>query len=290
MTLDSFLKPNIKGSQRDSYVEFPIKEVTEGLKANAYYFNQREWAEEYLTYCHRSDTFKSRWNAAMGGSWDNKVVVDIGCGPGNIYATLQGKPKLLIGIDVAPGALELASKLGYTTVLADANDLSFRSNFADIITLNATLHHCVDMTSVLKEAARLLKPGGVLITDHDPQKSAWNYKGMAKLLWNARLLYYKWIGHGFHKTNEQQKCALASEIHHKPGHGVTTELFESTLQPLGFDVKVFAHNHTIGEEVLQGVSGKADFKYVLGNILSGRNPSSPKSALTLMCIAKKEHF
>ena len=287
IVIDNFIKPGYIGRQKSNYLEFPIKQVTEGLKANAYYFDHNEWAEEYLTYCHRSDTFRSRWNAAMG-SWNDKVVVDIGCGPGNIYATLQGKPKLLIGIDVAPRSLQLASKMGYSTVLADANDLPFQSGFADIVTLNATLHHTVDMATVLKEAGRLVKPGGVLITDHDPQHSSWNYKGIAKILWNARLLYYRYIGHGFHKTSEQQKWGLACEIHHKPGHGVTKELFNSTLKPLGFDVQIFPHNHTVGADALKGIKGKADLKYRLGNLLSGRNPSSSKSALTLMCVAKKK--
>lgn len=284
--VENFLKAGHQGKQTGNYIQFPIDKPTEGLEANAFYFNHPEWAEEYLTHCHRSETFKSRWQAAMG-SWNNKVVVDIGCGPGNIFATLQGKPELLIGIDVAPGSLKLASKLGYTTVLADANDLPFTSEFADIVTLNATLHHCVDMDSVLKEAARLVKPGGILITDHDPQQSAWNYKGVAKLLWNARLLYYRYIGHGFHKTTEQQKWGLACEIHHKPGHGVTEELFRKTLEPIGFNVNIFPHNHTAGAETLQGITGKADLKYRVGNLMSGRNPAAKKSALTLMCIAKK---
>lgn len=285
--IDAFIKPGCVGVKKSSYIEFPIANFTEGLKANAYYFNHSEWAEEYLTYCHRSNAFKSRWQAALNGSWDNKIVVDVGCGPGNIFATLQGKPKLLIGVDVAPGSLELASKIGYTTVLADANDLPFQSGFADVVTLNATLHHTVNMASVLKEAARLVKPGGVLITDHDPQFSSWNYKGIAKMLWNARLIYYRYIGRGFHKSNEQQKWGLACEIHHKPGSGVTKELFDTTLGPLGFNLQIFPHNHNLGEEVIKGIPGKADLKYQLGNILSGRNPSSNESALTLMCVATR---
>lgn len=268
------------------YFEYPIENATEGLKANAYYFNHPEWAEEYLTYCHRSDTFRERWLAA-GGSWDDKVVVDIGCGPGNLHATLQGKPKALIGIDVAPKSLEFSAGLGYTSVLADATHLPFKSEIADIVALNAALHHCEDMEAVLREAARLVKPGGLLITDHDPQLSAWNYKGVAKLMWNLRLLWYKIIGHGFHKTDSQQEWGLACEIHHKPGHGVTRELFVNNLQPLGFDVQVFPHNHTLGKEVLEGKHGVAEFKYRLGNLLSGRNPAAVSSALSLMCVARK---
>ncbi|MFD3002773.1 class I SAM-dependent methyltransferase [Pontibacter toksunensis] len=284
--ISSYLLPDAPVVETDNYLECPIEDQSEGLRANIYYFNHPEWAEEYLTYCHRSDAFRCRWSAAVG-DWNDKVVVDIGCGPGNVYATLQGKPKLIIGVDVAPGSLLLAGKQGYVPLLADATKLPFISEFADVVVLNAALHHCEDMEALLKEAARLVKPGGTIITDHDPQLSAWNYKGFAKLLWNARLYVYKLTGHGFHKTDSQQSWGLACEIHHKPGHGVTKDFFMKTLAPLGFEVNVYPHNHHLGAEVLQGKKGKAEFKYRLGNILSGRNPNADHSALTLMCVAKK---
>jgi ubiquinone/menaquinone biosynthesis C-methylase UbiE len=284
--ISPLLQENATFIDKGKYLAFPILRKSASLEANAYYFNHPEWAEEYLTFCHRSSTFKSRWEAATGGL-NGKTVIDIGCGPGNIYATLQGEPQYLIGVDVAPKSLELANDLGYTAVLADANNLPFKSGIADVVALNATLHHTENMHSVLKEAARLVKPGGLLITDHDPQRSAWNYKGPAMLLWNARLLYYRLIGHSFHKSPEQQKWALACETHHKPGHGVTRNLFESILEPHGFEVKVYPHNHELGSEVLQGQTGPVEFKYKIGNILSGRNPTADSSALTLMCVAKK---
>lgn len=281
-----FLKENVSFKKHEHYLEFPILRKSVSFKANEYYFNHPEWAEEYLTYCHRDDKFKSRWMAAIG-DWNDKTVIDIGCGPGNIFATLQGSPKQLIGIDIAPKSLELAKNAGYTPILADANNLPLKSEIADVVVLNAALHHCENMDSVLKEAARIVKPGGVLITDHDPQLSGLNYKGLAKLLWDARVLIYRLIGRGFHKTSDQQKWGLACEIHHKPGHGVTKELFESILEPHGFEVKVYPHNHDLGNEVLEGKIGRANLKYRLGNLLSGRNPSSAASALTIMCVAKK---
>lgn len=286
MDISSLLKKDASYIYKGDYIEFPILRRSASLEANAYYFGNEAWSEEYLKYCHRSDTFRDRWLAA-GGEWTGKVIIDIGCGPGNIYSTLGGKPQLLIGVDVAPKALEIAKRQGYTPILADANNLPFKSSIADIVTLNATLHHTENMDSVLKEAARLVKPGGVLITDHDPQRSAWNYRGLASLLWNARLLYYRLIGYSFHKSSEQQKWALASETHHKPGHGVTRALFESILEPLGFEVKVYPHNHELGAEVLNGTAGPMEMKYRIGNILSGRNPKANHSALTLMCVARK---
>ncbi len=280
------LKPGSTFSDAKAYYEFPVEDNSESFKANAYYFNNQEWAEEYLTFCHREETFKDRWKTAVG-DWSQKTVIDIGCGPGNIFANFAEKPALLIGVDIAPGSLNYAAKNGYTAVLADAHDLPFSSGVADVVMLNAALHHCENMSDVLKEAARLVKPGGLLITDHDPQQSAWNYRGLAKLLWNARLYYYKIIGRGFHKSDEQQFWGLACETHHRPGDGVSRTMFEEVLNPLGFTVKIFAHNHDQGAEVFTGNMGKAELKYRLGNLLSGRNPSSAESALTLMCVATR---
>ncbi|OLY93507.1 Ubiquinone/menaquinone biosynthesis C-methylase UbiE [Cnuella takakiae] len=281
-----FLKTGINLNETASCLEFPVVNWTEGLKANAYYFGNYAWADEYLKYCHRSDEFISRWKAAVG-NWDGKIVVDIGCGPGNIAASLGGAPKLLIGVDVAATSLQIAQKYGYVPVLADATNLPFESAFADVAVLNAAIHHCEDMEAVLKEAARLVKPGGLLVTDHDPQLSAWNYRGPARLLWDARLFLYKIAKRGFHKADNQQRWALASEIHHKPGHGVTKAFFHNTLEPLGFRVNVFPHNHTSGAAVFNGVKGKPELKYLIGNLLSGRNPAHDGSALTLMCLARK---
>jgi ubiquinone/menaquinone biosynthesis C-methylase UbiE len=286
LAMQAFLKEGIQVTEYTDYLEVPIINPSKGIVDNAYYFNNREWAVEYLKYCHRSETFRKRWSFALGDIID-KVVVDIGCGPGNIFATLEVKPKLLIGVDVAATSLQIAKTYNYLPLLADASDLPFISGFADVVTLNATLHHCENMETVLREAARIVKPGGIIVTDHDPQLNAWDYKGVAKLLWISRLLIYKIMKHGFHKSNHQQLAALASEIHHKPGHGVTRELFINVLSPLGFSTNLYPHNHDLGDEIFQGIKGKAAFKYRVGNFLSGRHPTADTSALSLMCIARK---
>lgn len=75
---------------------------------------------------------------------------------------------------------------GYIPLLADAHAIPLRSEIADVVALNATVHHCDDMRAVLAESARLVKPGGVIVIDHDPQQSAWDYRGLGKLLWEIR--------------------------------------------------------------------------------------------------------
>ncbi|RYF47249.1 MAG: class I SAM-dependent methyltransferase [Comamonadaceae bacterium] len=285
--LDPYLKPGVSLVRKSNYYEAPIPSNTLAIQANAYYFSQPEWAQEYLQYCHRSEHFKNRWMKATG-PWDDKIVLDVGCGPGNVHATLGCRARLLIGVDVAAGSLELAARQGYVAVLADACHLPFRSGFADLVLVNASLHHCDDMNAVLTEAARAVRPGGLLVTDHDPQRSAWDFRGAAKLLWDARLLIYRITGHSFHKSGRQQASGLRTEIHHRPGDGVTREFFTSVLGPLGFAVQVFPHNHELGAEVLDGKMGRAEFKYRMGNLLSGRHPDAAESALSLMCVARRD--
>ncbi|SOD28133.1 Methyltransferase domain-containing protein [Variovorax sp. YR752] len=285
--LRDILLPDVVLTRCDYYLESILPNNSDALTANATYFGNATWAKEYLDYCHRDAHFRSRWLAA-GGDWTDKVVIDLGCGPGNLFATLGGRPRLLIGVDVAGGSLELAAGLGYTAVLADAAHTPFRSHVADIVAINASLHHCDDMKAVLQEGARLVKPNGLLITDHDPQLTAWDYKGLARLMWDARLWVYRATGHGFHKTDSQQLWGLRTEVHHRPGDGVTKELFESTLEPLGFEVRVHPHNHQIGAQALAGDVGPAQWKYRMGNVLSGRDPKAPASALSLMCVARRK--
>ena len=264
-----------------------IADLSPAIQANSYYFDQPKWAKKYFKYCHRYAAFKVRWQAAMG-SWDDKIVVDIGCGPGNLYASIKGSPKLLIGVDVSRGALKMAQEIGYKPILADAHYLPFIDHFADIVALNATLHHCEDMTKVLTEAARLVRPGGILIVDHDPQLSAWNYQGLGMFFYNIRLPIYQLILRSVHIPKDERVSMLATETHHKPGDGVTPELFHQTLEPINFTVKLYPHNNTAGAEVLQGDYGQPPhWRYRVGQILSGIDPNMSEAALSLMCVATR---
>lgn len=263
-----------------------IANFTTAMEANRYYYDNPQWAKGYLEACHQDEAFKGCWRAAMG-SWDDKIVVDIGCGPGNLYASLGGSPKLLFGIDISRTSVEMARTIGYIPILADAHNLPFIDRFADIVALNATLHHCDNMSQVLAEAARLVRPGGLLITDHDPQLSAWNWKGLAMLLYKIRVPIYRLMSGGKFMSQEEHDAMIASETHHKPGSGITPELFHQTLEPLGFTVKVYPHNHTVGAEVLQGIYGRSQMKYRFSQWLSGINPNSPEAALSLICVARR---
>ena len=264
-----------------------IAEYSESMRANSYFFSHPIWGKEYLETSHRHEIFRSRWLAATG-SWNDKIVVDVGCGPGNLYATIGGAPKLLIGVDISPGALALAERLGYTPLLADAQNLPLADGCADLVVANAAIHHCDDMAKVLAEAARLVKPGGLLVTDKDAQATALNLRGLGLFLREIRFVLYWIIRSKYYLSVEYRRARQATETHNRqPGDGLMPQVYYQILAPLGFEVRVFPHNHDLGVEVFAGKIGRMSWKRRLVQRLSGIDPDTPAAAQSLMCIARK---
>jgi SAM-dependent methyltransferase len=262
------------------------------MLANHDFLQHPEYSKHYFNTEHRDRPLHDRYKAAIT-TLDHKIVVEIGCGPGNLYRLLGGNPKILIGIDISENALRTAASLGYTTILADAHHLPLIDSFADLVLLNATLHHCDNIPQILRQAARLVRPGGTIITDLDPQRSAWNLQGLGLLLNQSRKLtslipgLRKALGHS-HISWSQQLARFRTETHNQyPGQGLTTDLYHQILQPLGYQVTTYPHNHSIGAEILQGQRGTAPPLIRTAQTLSGFNPDAITSALSIMCIAKR---
>ena len=265
----------------------PIPVYTKGMQANSYFFGHSKWGKEYFVDSHRSELFKERWQAVMG-SWDDKIVVDIGCGPGNVYATVGGSPKLLIGVDISADALNMAREVGYTPILTDAHHLPFIDGFADIVVANATVHHCDDMGRILQEAARLVRPGGLLFTDQDPQRTAWNLKGLGLFIRDIRFPLYRLLRSKYFIPYEKRHARWKTEIHNqRPGDGIVPDVYHKALEPLGFEVKLYPHSHNLGAEVLAGKNGRNSWRLRLSQKLSGINPDSPEAAQSIMCVARR---
>ncbi|MFP5239457.1 MAG: ArsR/SmtB family transcription factor [Acidobacteriota bacterium] len=95
------------------------------------------------------------------------TIADLGCGPGELLAALSAKCQRLIGVDASPAMLELARRapgLGAASLrVGELEHLPLADAEADIAVLSLTLHHLSDPARALREARRVVAPGGRLI-------------------------------------------------------------------------------------------------------------------------------
>ncbi|AWY41576.1 malonyl-[acyl-carrier protein] O-methyltransferase BioC [Pseudomonas putida] len=91
--------------------------------------------------------------------------LDLGCGTGHFSRALaQRFPEGQgVALDIAEGMLNHARPLGGAThfIAGDAERLPLRDSSCDLIFSSLAVQWCADFASVLSEARRVLKPGGI---------------------------------------------------------------------------------------------------------------------------------
>ncbi|MFI9785905.1 class I SAM-dependent methyltransferase [Kitasatospora sp. NPDC051984] len=99
------------------------------------------------------------------------IVLDVGCGNGKFVGRLhKDRPDLqVVGMDISAGILADVEK---PVLVADAQVLPFSDNSADAVLALHMLYHVSDIEATIRELARVLRPGGVLIasTNSDTDK------------------------------------------------------------------------------------------------------------------------
>ena len=91
-------------------------------------------------------------------------LLDIGCGGGLLAPHVHGYRH--VGVDLSPTALRIAEAHGVDeTHAADAASLPFDDASFDVVVAGEVLEHVTDLEGTVREATRVLKPGGTLVTD-----------------------------------------------------------------------------------------------------------------------------
>ncbi len=97
-------------------------------------------------------------------------VLDMGCGAGHTALALAPKAASVVAVDVTPEMVALTAKLaqerGFTNLearQADVAALPFEGGSFDLVTSRLSAHHYADPQQALREAARVLQPGGKLL-------------------------------------------------------------------------------------------------------------------------------
>lgn len=89
-------------------------------------------------------------------------LLDVGCGTGKSRQIYAEHVSRYVGVDLSVTSIELARKQFPRDQweVADACDLPFDSGHLDAVAFSSVLHHIPDFTVALREACRVLKPGG----------------------------------------------------------------------------------------------------------------------------------
>ena len=90
-------------------------------------------------------------------------VVDVGGGTGNYAAALRDHGYEPVVVDRSPAMLDRARSKGLALAVGDASRLPAASSSADGVLLVSMLHHVPDWADALREAQRVVRPGGRLV-------------------------------------------------------------------------------------------------------------------------------
>jgi ubiquinone/menaquinone biosynthesis C-methylase UbiE len=106
------------------------------------------------------------------------VVLDLGCGTGNLTLKLFKLDCAVWGVDISEDMVEVLKNnipAGAEHKLLVQNIDEFISGtdqVFDCITASSVLHHLPDYIQTLEQVLKLLKPGGWLYITHEPTKNA----------------------------------------------------------------------------------------------------------------------
>lgn len=93
------------------------------------------------------------------------IVVDLGCGTGELSALISAQARRIIGVDQSTKVLDLARKEcpSGDFRLGELEHLPLKNEEADAVVASMVLHHLPDPLTGLREANRVLRKNGALV-------------------------------------------------------------------------------------------------------------------------------
>jgi ubiquinone/menaquinone biosynthesis C-methylase UbiE len=128
------------------------------------------------------------------------TIVDIGSGTGFVslqISTLLSPLDNLIVSDLSQGMLDACmaalAKTGclctITPLKLNGLTIGLEDRSVDIMTMNSVLHHIPDISSFFAEAKRILKPEGLIIIGHEPNRQYYSNKKLQILSKTLTVLF-----------------------------------------------------------------------------------------------------
>src|SRR5262249_21170992 len=145
-----------------------------------------------------NETEQARLRAALARALDHVVggasprrALDVGAGTGNLTAHLLALGAQVTAADLSSALLaELTARYGstgrVTTMAPNGRDLRPIADATfDVVAAYSVLHHVPDYVGLVREMARVTRPGGVVVLDHERSDASWSSETRAAFLREA---------------------------------------------------------------------------------------------------------
>lgn len=230
--------------------------------ANMEFYNRT--AVEYsihepVVFPWKSHARVSRILEEIGRKCGGGRALEIGCGLGFVTQYAERFFDAACGIDLSREMARLAAERGHCVAVADGSHAPFPDGVFDAVICYSVLHHFYDYRDVLGEAARVLKRGGYLYADWDPNAgfnsslAARLYRGLSK----AYVTLKGGLGlidRGSTKPSreptdfgeEVDRLAEIAEYHHHCTKGIEPSHLIGALDEAGFEgIELYYHDDYI---------------------------------------------
>lgn len=166
-------------------------------------------------------------------------LLDAGCGTGFVAGCALDHFATVDGIDIAPEMIERARIMHPDArfTVADGDALPFEPTTFTVVAAVALLHHLPRHEPFFQEAFRVLRPGGMLYTDHDLDRRF-------RAMFRVPLALYRAVRREEHRYRRacpalDHDLYLATEFHR---NGLDPRALRTQLTAAGFmDVQITVH-------------------------------------------------
>ncbi|MBK8515263.1 MAG: class I SAM-dependent methyltransferase [Saprospiraceae bacterium] len=179
--------------------------------------------EESLAYMRwRFDQYLPYESLMSCVGYDNKVILDYGCGPGHdvIGFGEYSKPKKIIAMDVSSTSLEETRKraqlhkissITEIKLIRESEKIPLEENSIDYIHASGVLHHTPNLHEILMEFYRILKSDGIIKIMVYNRDSIWVHLYVPYILQIKQGIYKNLdLKEAFKRSTDGKHCPISN--------------------------------------------------------------------------------